>query len=67
MSVGLTRALHIAMTPAEREAAHELRMTFMRNVQQLSLSPTGQSADHRPAAPGDVGGKTCAARPKPTR
>ena len=41
MSVGLTRALHIAMTPAEREAAHELRSTFMRNVQQLSLSPTG--------------------------
>jgi alkanesulfonate monooxygenase SsuD/methylene tetrahydromethanopterin reductase-like flavin-dependent oxidoreductase (luciferase family) len=43
MSVGLTRALHIAMTPAERKAAHELRMTFMRNVQQLSLSPTGAS------------------------
>ncbi len=43
MTVGLTRALHIAMTAAEREAAHELRMAFMRNVQQLSLSPTGQS------------------------
>ncbi len=43
MSVGLTRALHIAANPAEREAAHELRMTFMRNVQQLSLSPTGES------------------------
>ena len=43
MSVGLTRALHIAATPAERAAAHELRMTFMRNVQQLSLSPTGDS------------------------
>jgi alkanesulfonate monooxygenase SsuD/methylene tetrahydromethanopterin reductase-like flavin-dependent oxidoreductase (luciferase family) len=43
MTVGLTRALHIATTPAEREAAHELRMTFMRNVQQLSLSPTGAS------------------------
>ncbi len=42
MSVGLTRALHIAMTPAEREAAQELRMAFMRNVQQLSLWPTGQ-------------------------
>ena len=26
MSVGLTRALHIATTPAEREAAHELRI-----------------------------------------
>jgi alkanesulfonate monooxygenase SsuD/methylene tetrahydromethanopterin reductase-like flavin-dependent oxidoreductase (luciferase family) len=43
MTVGLTRALHIARTAAEREAAHELRMTFMRNVQQLSLSPTGAS------------------------
>jgi alkanesulfonate monooxygenase SsuD/methylene tetrahydromethanopterin reductase-like flavin-dependent oxidoreductase (luciferase family) len=43
MSVGLTRALHIAATPAERAAAHELRMTFMRNVQQLSLSPAGDS------------------------
>jgi alkanesulfonate monooxygenase SsuD/methylene tetrahydromethanopterin reductase-like flavin-dependent oxidoreductase (luciferase family) len=43
MSVGLTRALHIATTPAEREAAHQLRMTFMRNVQQLSLSPAGDA------------------------
>ncbi|MGH7062804.1 MAG: LLM class flavin-dependent oxidoreductase, partial [Stellaceae bacterium] len=43
MSVGLTRALHIATTAAEREAAHELRMAFLRNVQQLSLSPTGQA------------------------
>ena len=43
MSVGLTRALHIAMNEEEREAAHRLRMQFMRNVQQLSLSPTGNS------------------------
>lgn len=43
MNVGLTRALHIAMNPEEREAAHRLRMQFMRNVQQLSLSPSGQS------------------------
>jgi alkanesulfonate monooxygenase SsuD/methylene tetrahydromethanopterin reductase-like flavin-dependent oxidoreductase (luciferase family) len=43
MNVGLTRALHIAYTPAEREAAHELRAKFMRNVQELSLSPTGES------------------------
>jgi alkanesulfonate monooxygenase SsuD/methylene tetrahydromethanopterin reductase-like flavin-dependent oxidoreductase (luciferase family) len=43
MSVGLTRALHIATTPAERDAAHQLRMTFMRNVQQLSLSPAGDA------------------------
>lgn len=43
MTVGLTRALHIAHTSAEREAARELRAAFMRNVQQLSLSPTGES------------------------
>jgi alkanesulfonate monooxygenase SsuD/methylene tetrahydromethanopterin reductase-like flavin-dependent oxidoreductase (luciferase family) len=43
MRVGLTRALHIAHTAAEREAARELRAAFMRNVQQLSLSPTGES------------------------
>ena len=43
MTVGLTRALHIAMNPEEREAAHRLRMQFMRNVQQLSLSPSGNS------------------------
>jgi alkanesulfonate monooxygenase SsuD/methylene tetrahydromethanopterin reductase-like flavin-dependent oxidoreductase (luciferase family) len=42
-TVGLTRALHIAMNADEREAAHRLRMKFMRNVQQLSLSPTGES------------------------
>jgi alkanesulfonate monooxygenase SsuD/methylene tetrahydromethanopterin reductase-like flavin-dependent oxidoreductase (luciferase family) len=41
--MGLTRALHIAYTPQEREAARELRAKFMRNVQQLSLSPTGES------------------------
>ncbi|MGH7065959.1 MAG: LLM class flavin-dependent oxidoreductase, partial [Stellaceae bacterium] len=43
MKVGLTRALHIATTATEREAAHELRSAFLRNVQQLSLSPTGES------------------------
>jgi alkanesulfonate monooxygenase SsuD/methylene tetrahydromethanopterin reductase-like flavin-dependent oxidoreductase (luciferase family) len=43
MTVGLTRALHIAKNDEEREAAHLLRMQFMRNVQQLSLSPSGDS------------------------
>jgi len=42
-TIGLTRAFHLALTAEEREAAHELRMKFMRNVQQLSLSPTGES------------------------
>jgi alkanesulfonate monooxygenase SsuD/methylene tetrahydromethanopterin reductase-like flavin-dependent oxidoreductase (luciferase family) len=38
--VGLTRALHIAMNDSEREAAREVRAKFLRNVQELSLSPT---------------------------
>jgi len=42
-TVGLTRALHIAMDDAEREAARALRAKFMSQVQQLSLSPTGES------------------------
>src|SRR4029077_4516295 len=41
--VGLTRALHIAMNDSEREAARELRAKFMAQVEQLSLSPTGES------------------------
>jgi hypothetical protein len=35
--------LRIAITEEEREAAHRLRMQFMRNVQRLSLSPSGGS------------------------
>ncbi|HTW53284.1 MAG TPA: LLM class flavin-dependent oxidoreductase [Stellaceae bacterium] len=42
-TVGLTRALHIAMNDHEREAALELRAKFMAQVEQLSLSPTGES------------------------
>ena len=42
-TVGLTRALHIAMNEAEREDARALRAKFMSQVQQLSLSPTGES------------------------
>jgi alkanesulfonate monooxygenase SsuD/methylene tetrahydromethanopterin reductase-like flavin-dependent oxidoreductase (luciferase family) len=41
--VGLTRALHLAYTAEEREAAHDLRAKFMRNVQLQSLSPSGES------------------------
>jgi alkanesulfonate monooxygenase SsuD/methylene tetrahydromethanopterin reductase-like flavin-dependent oxidoreductase (luciferase family) len=41
--VGLTRALHIAMNDTEREAARALRAKFMSQVQQLSLSPIGES------------------------
>ena len=41
--VGLTRALHIAMNDKEREAALALRAKFMAQVEELSLSPTGDS------------------------
>ena len=42
-TIGLTRALLMATNAEEREAAHQLRMKFMRSVQQLALSPTGES------------------------
>ena len=42
-TVGLTRALHLAYTAEEREAAHDLRAKFLRNVQLQSLSPTGEA------------------------
>ena len=42
-TVGITRALHLAYTADEREAARAVRAKFMRNVQELSLSPTGES------------------------
>lgn len=35
-SVGLTRALHVVYTDAERDAAHVLRNEFMLNVQNLA-------------------------------
>ena len=41
--VGLTRALHIAMNDDEREAALALRAKFMAQVEELSLSPTGET------------------------
>jgi alkanesulfonate monooxygenase SsuD/methylene tetrahydromethanopterin reductase-like flavin-dependent oxidoreductase (luciferase family) len=40
-SVGVTRALHVAITAEERERQHELRVRFMGHVQELSLSPSG--------------------------
>jgi alkanesulfonate monooxygenase SsuD/methylene tetrahydromethanopterin reductase-like flavin-dependent oxidoreductase (luciferase family) len=43
-TVGLTRALHLVDTPAEREAAILLRGKFLENVQSLSLAPGGTGA-----------------------
>jgi alkanesulfonate monooxygenase SsuD/methylene tetrahydromethanopterin reductase-like flavin-dependent oxidoreductase (luciferase family) len=40
-SAGVTRALHIAYTPEERNRQHALRIHFMKNVQELSLPPSG--------------------------
>src|SRR5205085_1173997 len=54
--VGLTRALHIAMNENEREAALALRAKFMAQVEELSLSPTGESPSlGRPRKGADVG------------
>lgn len=36
MSVGVTRALHIAATAEEREAAHQLRSKFVQSVRTLA-------------------------------
>ncbi|MEH2474497.1 alkanesulfonate monooxygenase SsuD/methylene tetrahydromethanopterin reductase-like flavin-dependent oxidoreductase (luciferase family) [Nitrobacteraceae bacterium AZCC 2161] len=43
-SVGLTRALHVAMNDAEREMAHMLRAKFLLGVQQLSASKQKQAS-----------------------
>ena len=44
-SVGVTRALHLALTAEERERAHKLRADFLLSVQQLAAGPgrTGSS------------------------
>jgi alkanesulfonate monooxygenase SsuD/methylene tetrahydromethanopterin reductase-like flavin-dependent oxidoreductase (luciferase family) len=63
-SVGLTRALHVVNSAAERTAAHELRNAFMSNVQELAnrgaASGTGfykgyhDDADMRAATEGEA-------------
>jgi alkanesulfonate monooxygenase SsuD/methylene tetrahydromethanopterin reductase-like flavin-dependent oxidoreductase (luciferase family) len=42
-SVGVTRAMHLAYTKEERDRQHEFRIRFMKNVQHLSLPPSGQA------------------------
>ena len=42
--IGVTRALHIADTAAARDRQHELRIRFMKHVQELSLPPSGPIA-----------------------
>ncbi|HVC60767.1 MAG TPA: LLM class flavin-dependent oxidoreductase [Acetobacteraceae bacterium] len=43
-SIGVTRALHVAHTAAERDRQHDLRIRFLRNVQELSVPPSGPAA-----------------------
>jgi alkanesulfonate monooxygenase SsuD/methylene tetrahydromethanopterin reductase-like flavin-dependent oxidoreductase (luciferase family) len=43
-SVGLTRALHVAMNAAEREEAHRLRATFLLGAQALASDPKRESS-----------------------
>jgi alkanesulfonate monooxygenase SsuD/methylene tetrahydromethanopterin reductase-like flavin-dependent oxidoreductase (luciferase family) len=52
-SAGVTRALHVAHTAAERDRQHELRIRFMRNVQELSLPPSGPIAGNHFQGHGD--------------
>ena len=65
MSVSLNRALHLATTPANGSRP-ELRSTFMRNVQQLSLSPTGECRLSAGRG-GQCRPRKCTAQPKPMR
>ncbi|MSP02384.1 MAG: LLM class flavin-dependent oxidoreductase [Acetobacteraceae bacterium] len=53
-SAGVTRALHVAHTAAERDRQHELRIRFMRNVQDLSLPPSGPVAGNHFQGHGDA-------------
>lgn len=53
-SAGVTRALHVAQTAAERDRQHELRIRFMRNVQDLSLPPSGPVAGNHFQGHGDA-------------
>ncbi len=52
-SAGVTRALHVAHTAAERDRQHKLRIRFMRNVQELSLPPSGPIAGNHFQGHGD--------------
>ncbi|MBX6427011.1 MAG: LLM class flavin-dependent oxidoreductase [Variibacter sp.] len=55
MNVGVTRALHVAMTPREREWAYEMRAKFLLTVHQLSTNPNAPpSAMNRPTSLADV-------------
>jgi alkanesulfonate monooxygenase SsuD/methylene tetrahydromethanopterin reductase-like flavin-dependent oxidoreductase (luciferase family) len=55
MSVGVTRALHVAMSQREREWAYEMRAKFLLTVHQLSTNPNAPSATStRPTSLADV-------------
>ena len=43
LAVGLTRALHVALNPAQRERAHQQRAQFLRNVAALTNDPRGRT------------------------
>jgi alkanesulfonate monooxygenase SsuD/methylene tetrahydromethanopterin reductase-like flavin-dependent oxidoreductase (luciferase family) len=42
-SVGLTRALHVALNQSERDRAHEQRAQFLRHVASLTNDPRGRT------------------------
>jgi alkanesulfonate monooxygenase SsuD/methylene tetrahydromethanopterin reductase-like flavin-dependent oxidoreductase (luciferase family) len=57
-TVGVTRALHVAMTQQEREWAYEMRAKFLLTVNQLSVNPNAPSFSagptNRPTSLSDV-------------
>ena len=57
-SVGVTRALHVAMTQQEREWAYEMRAKFLLSVHQLSTNPNAPEMKagptNRPTSLADV-------------
>ena len=52
--VGLTRALHIAMTEHERERAHELHAKFVKGVQSIAKDPSKNPSDAVPPSFADT-------------
>lgn len=52
MNVGLTRGLHLAMNPREREHQHTLRAQFLEHVRRLTINPVAASGSLAAAATG---------------
>jgi alkanesulfonate monooxygenase SsuD/methylene tetrahydromethanopterin reductase-like flavin-dependent oxidoreductase (luciferase family) len=59
MQVGLTRGLHMAMNPRERDQQHELRAQFLDNVRKLTINPNAAAGTLAvPASPAEFRAQT---------